>query len=178
MRGSSSIGIWLIQRLISGTPAETNILSGGLRNDTVQRFSHTLVYGRAGGGKDGRKQIVGQHIDQELADLGWICQISYEDRDIKTQKAADHLARRYAAEGRRASRTLQYTVPGHSAPSLIHPGKRFPFYVGCMVHVRDEKCGIDGNFYLGEVEFRRSPASTSVLTLYYPDDLVFAEEAA
>jgi hypothetical protein len=167
-----------LQRLIAGTPAETNILSGGFRNDTVSRYSHTLVYGRAGGGKDGRKQIVGQYVDQEMVDLGWICQISSEDRDIKTQKAADYLARRYASEARRSSRSLNYTLPGHSAPSLIHPGQRFPFYVGCVVHVKDEKCGLDGNYYLGEVEFSRNPQSTSRLTLYHMDDLVFAEEAA
>lgn len=165
-----------IQRLRDGTPGDNNILRGGLRDDAVARYSHTLVYGRAGGGKDGRKRIVGEYIDSELADEGLIKQISFEDNDVKTQKAADYLARRYAADARRSARSLQYVVAGHSAPSLIHPGQRFPYYVNTMVHVRDQKLGIDGDYYLGEVEFRRAPESTATLTLYWPEDLVFAEE--
>jgi prophage tail gpP-like protein len=166
-----------LQRLRDGTPGENNILSGGLRNDTVQRYSHTLVFGRAGGGKDGRKRIVGEYIDNDLVEAGLLKQISFEENDVKTKKAADHLARRYAADARRASRSLTYVVAGHSAPSLKQPGKRFPFYVNTMVHVTDQKYGIDRDFYLGEVEFRRQPETTSVLTLYFPEDLVFAEEA-
>jgi len=165
-----------IQRLLSGAAGTSNIIGGGPKNDTVQRYSHTRVYGRAGGGKGGRGRIVGEYIDQAMIDGGLIKQISYEETDIKTTKAADNLARRYAADARRSARSMQYTVPGHSAPSLVQPGKRFPFYVNTMVHVVDEKCGIDGVYYLGDVEFKRQPHTTTTLTLYWPEDLVFAEE--
>ena len=166
-----------LQRRIRGAVGDNNIKSGSLKNDTVQRFSHTLVYGRAGGGKGGRGRIVGQYIDQAMADGGLIKQISYREDDVKTQKAADALAARYAAEARRQSRTLTYTVAGHSAPSLLRPGERFPFYVNCCVHVIDQVFGIDGVFYLSDVEFTRdeSGGTQSMLTLMWPEDLVFAE---
>lgn len=170
-----------LTRILDGSPAENNILSGGLRNSTTQRYSHTLVFGRAGGGKDGRRRIVGLYVDSEMIDkYRLIKRIAYDESDIKTQKAADYLARRYAADARRNSRSLVYTVSGHSAISLDHPGQRRPFYVNSMVHVIDQKTGIDGNFYLGDLEFKRSMSEGTItrLTLYWPDDLVFAEEAA
>lgn len=167
-----------LQRRLNAYVGENNILSGGLRDDSVQRYSHTLVYGRAGGGKDGRRKIVGEYVDQELIDSGITKQISYKEPDCKTQKAADYLAMRYAADARRSSRSLTYTVAGHSSPSLIKPGARWPFWINCMVHVTDEKLGIDDDFYVGDVELRRDPKTTTRLTLYYPDDLIFAEEAA
>lgn len=170
-----------LTRILDGSPAENNILSGGLRNDTTQRFAHTLVFGRAGGGKDGRRRIVGRYTDAEMIDkYRLIKRIAYEEADIKTQKAADYLARRYAADARRNSRSLVYTVSGHSAISLDHPGQRRPFYVNSMIRVIDQKTGIDGNFYLGDVEFKRSMSEGTItrLTLYWPEDLVFAEEAA
>lgn len=170
-----------LTRILDGSPAENNIKSGGLHNDTTQRFAHTLVFGRAGGGKDGRRRIVGRYTDAEMIDrYRLIKRIAYDESDIKTQKAADNLARRYAADARRQSRSLVYTVSGHSAISLDHPGQRRPFYVNSMVHVIDQKNGIDGNYYLGDVEFRRSMSEGTItrLTLYWPEDLVFAEEAA
>ena len=169
--------MYLLRRSRDGRPEDNNILSGSMRNDTVTRYSHTLVYGRAGGGKDGRQRIRGEHVDQELIDSGLIKQISYDEHDIKTQKAADALARRYAADARRSARSLTYTVPGHSAASLLEPGKRVPFYVDRMVRVIDQKLGIDGLFYLGELEFTRTPESKTRITLYWPEDLVFAEES-
>jgi prophage tail gpP-like protein len=170
-----------LTRILDGSPAENNILSGGLRNDTTGRYSHTLVFGRAGGGKDGRRRIVGLYVDSEMIDkYKLIKRIAYEENDIKTQKAADHLARRYAADARRNSRSLVYTVSGHSAISLDHPGQRRPYYVNSMVRVIDQKTGIDGDFYLGDIEFKRSMTEGTItrLTLYWPEDLVFAEEAA
>jgi len=170
-----------LTRILDGSPRENNILSGGLRNDTTQRFAHTLVFGRAGGGKDGRRRIVGRYTDTEMIDkYRLIKRIAYDEADIKTQKAADYLARRYAADARRNSRSLVYTVSGHSAISLDHPGQRRPFYVNSMIHVIDQKTGIDGDFYLGDIEFKRSMSEGTItrLTLYWPEDLVFAEEGA
>ena len=170
-----------LTRIVDGSPRENNILSGGLRNDTTSRFAHTLVFGRAGGGKDGRRRIVGRYTDTEMIDrYRLIKRIAYDESDVKTQKAADYLARRYAADARRQSRSLVYTVSGHSAISLDHPGQRRPFYVNSMVHVIDQKTGIDGDFYLGDIEFKRSMTEGTItrLTLYWPEDLVFAEEAA
>lgn len=167
-----------LQRRLNGFVGENNILSGGLRDDSVQRYSHTLVYGRAGGGKDGRRKIVGEYVDQDLIDAGITKQISYKEPDCKTQKAADYLAKRYAADARRASRSLVYTVAGHSSPSLIKPGARWPFWVNSVVHVLDEKLGIDGNYYVGDVELSRAPQTKTRLTLYWTDDLIFAEDAA
>lgn len=172
---SSQEPAFRLQRLRDGTPGDNNILSGGRRNDTVRRYSHTLVYGRAGGGADGRRRIVGEFVDEEMVEWGLIKQISYEEQDVKTQKAADTLARRYGLEARRSSRSLVYTVPGHTAPSLIQPGQSFPYYVNTMAHVVDQKYGIDGVYYVSEVEFRRQPQSTSVITLLWPEDLDFAE---
>jgi len=47
-----------------------------------------------------------------------------------------------------------------------------------MIHVIDQKTGIDGDFYLGDIEFKRSMSEGTItrLTLYWPEDLVFAEE--
>jgi hypothetical protein len=170
-----------LTRIVDGSPRENNILSGGLRNDTTQRFAHTLVFGRAGGGKDGRRRIVGRYTDAEMIDkYRLIKRIAYDEADIKTQKAADYLAKRYAADARRNSRSLVYTVSGHSAIALDKPGQRRPWFVDSMVHVIDQKTGIDGDFYLGDIEFKRSMSEGTItrLTLYWPEDLVFAEEAA
>jgi prophage tail gpP-like protein len=169
-----------LQRKLNGSPEENNILSGGLRDDCVQRYSHTLVYGRRGGGKEGRQRIIGVYVDEELDALGITKQIVYEDQTVKTKDAADFLARRHAADARRSARTLQYTVSGHSLPSLLDPGYRYPLWVNTVVNVHDDKLGIDGDFYLGDVEFLMDDngGTTSRLTLYWPEDLVFGEVAS
>jgi hypothetical protein len=167
-----------ITRKLSGqTSTDVNIEAWDYGIDYSGMHSHVYVYGRAGGGKDGRRRIGAVAVDQRLLDAGLQSRISYED-DVRTQKEAEYLAKRYAIEETRNGLTIEYTLSGHSAPSQVTPGVRLPWTIDEIVAVDDEWLGIKQNLYIGDVTYTRDAQGTrTTIKLYRPRDLVFAENA-
>jgi prophage tail gpP-like protein len=160
------------------TAASCHVVGVRVENDTSELHSHVHVFGRAGGGKDGRR-VVSATYASDLIERGLRKEVSYKE-DVRTQKEAEFLAHRLGVEERRNAFKLEYTVAGHSARNLLVPGTRIPWAVDTVVRVKDDVTGIEGDFYIGDITFSRSNSSgtTTTLRLYRPNDLVFAESAS
>jgi prophage tail gpP-like protein len=150
--------------------------------DITQRFTEVHIYGRSGGGKDGRGRIFGKAVDEEMIAIlnpdgsGQRKKIFvFSDKHVKTKEQADFLARRKMAEQRRAGFHLEYTVSGHTTPSLSGTG-RIPWQPDTIVHVFDETLGINEPMWIESCTYKRTPHTTTTLNLIRTSDLVFAEE--
>lgn len=155
-----------------------NVLSARHTNDTTRRASHYVVHGR--GGKGFRKtinaKIGASFIDEEMVALGFTRHKVVSDPQANNDKRAEYLCKRLAAEDRRQSWTLSYTVKGHTTPSLTGED-RLVWAVDTIVSVRDDELGIYGDHWIESVTFRgdANSGTTTELTLLRPTDLVFGD---
>lgn len=154
-----------------------NVVRYQYRNNIVQRYTKTVVYGRGGGRSVGRGKVRGEFVDQEMVDIlgGEDRKVrTWHDHNVKTIKQAEHMARRMTAEANRDAWQLIYTVAGHSTQT--QNGRRAVWVPDTVVEVDDRELGIAGNFYLETVTMNRQPDTTTTLRLMRPQDLVFATE--
>lgn len=159
-----------------GDRSTTNILKHRFEDDTTERHTRAIVFGRIGKGKNGRNKLRGEFIDEQLKDSDFDAPLVVHDDDIATKEHADYIARKHIAEERRAGFTLVYTVSGHTTtPISSADGRSTNWAVDTIVEVDDRELGIKGNFYIEAIKFRRAPTETE-LTLMRPEDLVFAEK--
>jgi prophage tail gpP-like protein len=98
------------------------------------------------------------------------------DEDCKSNAEAEYIARRTCAEERRAGWQLVYTVSGHTYPSQFAKNSFGVWVPDTVCRVDDDELDIHGNFYVESVTYRRSPETTTELTLMRPQDLVFADK--
>lgn len=155
----------------------TGVISARYQNNTSGRHSHYLVYGRGGGGPDGRKQVQGEYVDEEMVGWGLEKVWSKKDQLAKTSSQALHLARRHCAEARRNGWHLSYKLRGLSWP-IIGSTQEGVWCRDAIVDVDDEEYGIRGPMWIGEVQQHgegKSETATEI-TLYRPDDLVFGDD--
>ncbi|MEJ7728221.1 MAG: hypothetical protein WKG00_03315 [Polyangiaceae bacterium] len=146
------------------------------QNDTSQRHSRYIVYGRGGGGKDGRQKIRGEFVDQELVD--WKIARDWADvsDDAKSNGQAAALAFRRCAEERRQGWSLTYTVQGHTAPLKDAGARRGIWAVDTLVRVHDDEFGLHEDLWLEGVTFRGGPDGTKTeLTMLRPRDVAFGD---
>lgn len=156
---------------------QTNVIDVQFEDDTTNRHTSAIVYGRSGKGKAGRNKLRGEYVDEELKDSQFDCPIVVHDDDVKTNEQARYIARKTIAEERRAGWKLIYTVSGHTTRDIgSADGESRVWAVDTVVEVDDQELGIKGNFYVETVRFTRSPHTTTQLTLMRPEDLVFAEK--
>ncbi len=154
----------------------SNVLDSDFVNDTAPRYSEAAVLGRGAGRKKGRHKALGLAVDPEMQALGFKRAITVRDPNIKDHKVADTIALRKLAEGRRRGWRLRYTVAGHSAPSLVGGG-RAVWAPDTVVELHDDLLGISGNFWISDVQHRRSRSgSTSSITLVRLNDLLFGSD--
>jgi len=135
------------------------------------------VYGRGGGGPDGRKQVQGEYVDEEMVGWGLEKVWSKKDQLAKTSSQALHLARRHCAEARRNGWHLSYKLRGLSWP-ILGSTQEGVWCRDAIVDVDDEEYGIRGPMWIGEVQQHgegKSETATEI-TLYRPDDLVFGDD--
>jgi prophage tail gpP-like protein len=98
------------------------------------------------------------------------------DTHAKTEQQAAAMARRKIAEANRNGWQLNYTLAGHTAPSLIGGGdSRAVWTPDTMVEVDDDELGIRGLFYIESVTHTRGPHTESTVHLMRPEDLIFAD---
>ncbi len=172
--------VFEIRRTLSG---EVNARLVRLTRDTTNRHWRVRVLGRAGGGRDGQRQVTGHHDDtfiQYLVDnFGAKRTVRFDlDDQIRTAEEAEYKARRLAAEERRESRSVEYEIAGHTVPAIHQPGQRTIPLPNFCCRVTDERIGLDNTLmWVGDTTFTRSSAGTRTrVKLYYPRDLVFALE--
>lgn len=147
------------------------------KNSATGRFTTYTVYGRGGGGKDGRTKVKGVFVDEEMLAWGFPYTWAVQDDAAKSTAAAQHLARRACADARRKGWELVYEAPGHFAPVVGTPDKRAPWTRDTVVLVEDDEYGIVGPHWLESVTFRGggNEGTVTELHLMRPEDLVFGE---
>lgn len=155
------------------TRNEVNVISARYRNATSMRYSECVIYGRGGGRKFGRTKIAGKFVDDEMTALGFKRPLVLRDINVTNEEQAVFYARRKLAESRRAGWNLTYTVAGHTIPNLVG-SERAVWAPDTVVNVVDDEFGLNDNYYLEKVVFRRNPQTTTELTLMRGADLVFA----
>lgn len=149
-----------------------SIVSDSWDDDTTQRYSEVVIYGRYGGKKFGRGKAKGAYEDPEMLGWGYDRPLTLRDVYVQSPATAAYLAKRKLAESRRQGFRLSYTVAGHTVPSVN--GNTFGVWSpDTIVHVTDELYDIDANFYIENVTFSRNPQTETTLRLMRPEDLVF-----
>ena len=154
-----------------------NILTHAFTDDTTQRHSKAIVYGRGGGGKAGRNKFRGECTDEDMTRFGIDKPIVIHDEDVKSNEEAAYVARRILGDERRESWKLVYTVVGHTTPNTasLTPGARAFWTPDTTVIVDDDQLGIHDTLWIESVTFRRGPEGTSTrIELCHPSDLDFA----
>lgn len=163
-----------ITRRRGGSPG---IIGARFKNSTSQRCSEYVVYGRGGGGKDGRKQVQGSYTDQEMVGYGLSAVWSHVDELAKTSKQAEYLARRKAAEDRRNGWELTYTLRGHTWPLIGEEGKSGILAIDTVFEVFDEEYEISGLFWCAQVTHRdEGQGKRTEITLMRPADLLYGDD--
>lgn len=151
-----------------------NVEASKFLNDTTRRFSGVNVYSRTGGRKFHHTKLKGGFIDPEMVALGYERSRTFRDVAATTHEQAEFYARRKIAEANRAGWSLQYTLSGHVAPSLMGDGLAV-ITPDTVAHVQDDEYGIDEDLYIESVEYR-SPPTTTVVTMMRLKDLVFGAD--
>ncbi len=154
------------------------VLSARHTNDTLRRASHYIVHGR--GGKGYRKainaKIGASFVDEEMVNLGFTRHKVVADPQANNDKRAAYLCKRIAAEDRRQSWTLTYTVKGHTTIGLTGQD-RLVWAVDTLVTVRDDELGIYGDLWIESLAFRcdANGGTTTEITMIRPSDLIFGD---
>lgn len=153
------------------------IISARHNNNAEGRHSHYVVYGRGGGGTDGRNQVKGEYVDQEMVNWGLISVWSHEDALSKTSKQAEYLARRQAAGDRRNGWDLTYTLEGHDWPIIGQEDKTAVLGIDADFDVIDEEYGIQGLFWSSSATYRdEGQGKRTEIVLARPGDLLFGDD--
>jgi prophage tail gpP-like protein len=165
-----------ITRQRDQTRKQGDAISFRYQDDTTMRHAAYIVYGRGGSGKEGRDLIMGTYVDEEMVAYGFQNSRTVTDDDCKSNAEADYIARRTCAEERRAGWQLSYTVSGHTYPSQFAKNSFGVWVPDTVCRVDDDELDIHGNFYIEAVTYKRSPETTTELTLMRPQDLIFADK--
>ena len=155
-----------------GAVAAVNFTDYEYRNSTESRYAECIVYGKAGGGKEGHQPISGSFTDTEMTSYmgGRPNVLSIRDKNAKTKEQCEFLARRRIAEINRNQIALAYTIPGHSTIGI--GGKRIVWCPDTIVHVTDQALGIDREYYIERLVFSRKPQTSTTIHLMRPEDML------
>ena len=159
-----------------GQPSEaSNVTRARWRVDTSHRYSEVQIYSRAGGKKFGRGKFLSGFDDPAMAAYGITRPLVLRDKQCTNATEAEFMARRYIAQAGREGVRLEYTLRGHSAPSLISGGGRAVWAIDTMVEVDDDELGIHEPYWVESVHFNRPPTTTTI-SLVRVADLVFGAD--
>lgn len=146
-------------------------------DDTAERMSEYVVYGRGGGGISGRSKTRASFEDEEMLAYGIHRPCGLKDLHCSSGDAAEFLARRKIALGRRRGWSLTYTLVGHVVPDIETGQKDLVWARDTVAHVVDEELGFDENMWIENVSFIGDAASTrTVIHLMRKQDLLFGED--
>lgn len=151
-----------------------SVLDFDWRNDTTDRCSDYVVYGRGGGGKDGRTKTRQRFVDPEMEIYGIVRRGGIKDLHVSSIDEAELRARRLIALGRRRGWSLTYTLAGHTTTALADGQKSIVWARDTVVHVVDRELNIDEDMWIESVDLiGDSKATKTVVHLMRKDDLLF-----
>lgn len=179
-----------ILRRRGATRNAVNVLRAAWAVDTSQRHSSITVYARSGGRKFGCSQAVGAVIDDQMVNdppdprssvparpdsaFGIKNRVrTVRDSNVSSIAQAEHLANRLLAEERRESWRLEYTLAGHTTPSLVNGGGRAVWTPDTLVEVVDDEFGLNDTYWIESVEHRRAPQTETTIRLLRRKDCLF-----
>jgi hypothetical protein len=179
--GKQPAKFWLLNTRRDASPDNAVlVLPPQIRYVMTGRHTDYVVYGQAGGGKDGRKPIVGRFHDDEAASaLPLPAPLVIKDPLAKNVRQANYLARKARAAECRANESFVYPIPHrHTLPLLDNPAKRAIPAPDTVIHLRDDEHGINGAFWIERVRFHSSSSGGTFteLTLLDPEHLLFGED--
>ncbi len=143
------------------------------------RHSDYVVLGTAGGGKDGRKQVIGLFHDAEVASAGIVAERVIKDPQAKNTRQANFLARKACAQARRENRSFVYQIRGrHTVPSIRNPDELVIPVPDMMAWLQDDELGISGPMWIERVRHHKSlrGGTFTDLTVIDPTDLVLGAD--
>lgn len=168
------------------TRNDVNVTRASLVADYSKRHTTITVYARSGGRKYGRAKAEGAVVDEEMvndpiqnANGEWVSvgiknrNRSARDANVHTVEQAEFLANRLLAEERRESWRLEYTLAGHTTPSLVNGGGRAVWTPDTLVEVVDDEFGLNDTYWIESVEHRRAPQTETTIRLLRRKDCLF-----
>lgn len=169
--------LYKLVRRRGGAPT-SNVIGARLRDSNKQRYSEVVIVGKTTGHKYSKSTLKGTYTDDEVINSGVTKIRVLRNMDVTSIAHAEHLAKKELAACRRAGFFFEYTVAGHSAPSLLTNGKtRAVFAPDTVVAVDDDEYGLHGNFWIESVVYRRQPHTTTTIRMLSPDTLIFGDQA-
>ncbi len=165
--------LYRIQRSQGAVVESSDVEDSEFNEDTVDRFSEIHIYTRGETKKAGRATSITKVTDSEMVEWGFDVPRVLRDVDADTPAKAEFIARREMAIARRKSLRLSYTLSGHTHGTLL--GDRAVMVPDTIVEVKDERYGLDENFYIESVTYQLTPRRT-VASLMRPRDLIFGDE--
>lgn len=161
-----------IRRTLNSTKLDTNVVRASYENNTEHRFARYEVYGRGAGKKGNHAKALGAYVDQEITDFGFRKTKTIRNANARTGQQATFLALKFAAEDARQGFKLRYVLSGHTAPAIIGAA-RYTWCPDTVVEVDDQLLGIQDNYYVTDVNFKRGPQTETEISLMRLSDLVF-----
>jgi hypothetical protein len=172
--------VWLLNTRDESPPNNAVlVVPQSLRYVMTGRHSDYVVLGQAGGGKDGRKQVIGTFHDAEAASAGITAERVIKDPQAKNKRQADFLARKACAQARRENRSFVYQIlHRHTVPSMRNPSERVIPCPDMMAHLQDDELGISGPVWIERVRHHKSVrgGTFTEVTVIDPTDLVFGAD--
>jgi len=167
----------------SGTWSKTaeagTVIDFDWSDDTSERMSDYVVYGRSGGGAFGRSKVRSGFQDEEMIALGINRPCGLKDLHCSSADEAEFLARRKIALSRRKGWSLTYTMAGHTVPALADGQKSIVWARDTVVKVVDEELGFSEDMWIENVDLIGDESMTkTVVHLMRKTDLVFGEDDA
>lgn len=158
-----------------GDPTNT-VVRPVFQNDTSKRYAAFEVWGRRGASSESRTPVKGRYVDQEMTDWGFKKVKYITDDKCVTPEQCEALARRRAAESRRANRQLAYTTAGHKTIGVN--GSTMIWSPNMVCKVDDEEIDLDAPHLVEGVQFEGGEdKTTTTIKLLRAEDVLFGEEA-
>ena len=161
-----------------GSSPTSNVVRARYRDSFRPRFSEVVILGKTTGRKASRVTIGGAYTDDEVVTAGITKLRVLRNLDATSTAHCEHLAKKELAACRRRGFVFEYTLAGHSAPSLLTGGKtRAVFAPDTVVQIDDDEFNLHGNFWIEAVTHRRDPKTTTTIKMLSPDVLIFGDDA-
>ena len=148
--------------------------------DTTNRCSKCVVYGRGGGKGAGRTKAHKSITDDEMSGFGFFYRTLVKiDQRVSSIDEGEFYARQAISESRRGGWALEYVVAGHTTQPKSGGSKRIVWARDTVVHVIDEELGLNEEMYVESVTLRGDESKTETsLRLMRKEDLRFLDDPA
>lgn len=164
----------------------SQVLTRHYGSHTSQRHATTVCFGKGASGAKKLHPMERTWDDFEMKNLGFSDILAVYDSDASTPDEAQYLARRKMGEDRRDGFNLTYTVSGHTVPSLDNsrmliwaPDTTVTIIdepLGDVISDDNQSFGTGQDCYIENIEFSRSPQTTTKIRVMRKQDLFFLGE--